>query len=144
MADLTDEVRAWLTTRHQAVLITVRSDGSPQSSNVGIAVDGTDFRVSVTATRAKTRNLLRDPRATVHVLGQDFWAYASVSCTADVGAVSTQAGDQAGNDLLALYNAISDVPHPDPGEFLQAMVDERRLMLTLHPVSVAGSGWQRH
>ncbi|HEY5224466.1 MAG TPA: TIGR03618 family F420-dependent PPOX class oxidoreductase [Microbacteriaceae bacterium] len=142
MAELTDEVRTWLKTRHQAVLITLRANGAPQSSNVGTTFDGTDFHVSVTASRAKTRNLLRDPRATMHVLGRNFWSFASVSCTADVGAVSTAPGDQPGQALLALYNTISDVPHPNPAEFFQAMVDERRLVLTLHPLSVAGNGWQ--
>jgi PPOX class probable F420-dependent enzyme len=143
MGALTEEVREWLSARHKAILITLRADGSPQSSNVSTAFDGTVFRVSVTADRAKTRNLLRDPRATMHVLGPDFWGYASVSCTAQVGPVSREPGDQSGQDLLALYNTISTTPHPAPEEFMQAMVDERRLVLTLHPRSVAGSGWQR-
>jgi PPOX class probable F420-dependent enzyme len=143
MGVLTAEVLEWLSAHHKAILITLRSDGSPQSSNVVTAFDGAVFRVSVTADRAKTRNLLRDPRATMHVLGDDFWGYASVACTAQVGPVSRQPGDQPGQDLLALYNTISKKPHPDPTEFMQAMVDERRLMLTLQPKSVAGSGWQR-
>ena len=143
MGALTEEVREWLSARHKAILITLRADGSPQSSNVSTAFDGAVFRVSVTADRAKTRNLLRDPRGTMHVLGSDFWGYASVSCTAHVGPVSREPGDQSGQDLLALYNTISAIPHPDPDEFMQAMVDERRLVLTLHPQSVAGSGWQR-
>lgn len=143
MGALTEEVLEWLRDRHRAILITLRSNGSPQSSNVSTAFDGAVFRVSVTADRAKTRNLLRDPRATMHVLGKDFWGYASVACTADVGPVSREPGDQSGQDLLALYNTISATPHPDPEEFMHAMVDERRLMLTLHPKSVAGSGWQR-
>ena len=107
MASLTSASREWLTRHHQAVLITLRSDGSPQSSNVLTAFDGDVFRVSVTAGRAKTRNLARDPRAVVHVLGGDFWAYASVVCSAGLGTVSTEAGDQAGQDLLRLFNDIS-------------------------------------
>ena len=49
MADLNDAAREWMTGRTRAVLITLRSDGSPQSSNVLTAFDGTSFRVSVTA-----------------------------------------------------------------------------------------------
>ena len=89
MADLNDAARSWLTGRTRAVLITTRADGSPQSSNVLTAFDGTAFRVLVTADRAKTRNLARDPRAVVHVVGDDFWSYASVSCSATLGAVTT-------------------------------------------------------
>jgi hypothetical protein len=107
------------------------------------AFDGTTFRVSVTDDRAKTRNLLRDPRATMHMLGKDFWGYASVACTAEVGPVSREPGDQPGQDLLDLYNTISATPHPDPQAFMRAMVDEHRLLLRLHPRSVAGAGWRR-
>src|SRR3954451_1700293 len=96
MADLTDAARDWLTGRTRAVLITTRADGSPQSSNVLTAFDGTSFRVSVTADRAKTRNLARDPRAVVHVVGDDFWSYASVACTATLGEITTTPGDEAG------------------------------------------------
>ena len=103
--------------------------------------DGEAFRVSVTADRAKTRNLQRDPRALVHVLGDDFWQYAAVGCTAELGQVSRTAGDDAGRALLAVYEEISGKAHPDPGEFLAVQVQEQRLVLTLHPTTIAGSGW---
>jgi PPOX class probable F420-dependent enzyme len=141
MADLTEAARDWLTGRTRAVLITIRADGSPQSSNVLTAFDGTTFRVSVTADRAKTRNLARDPRAVVHVVGDDFWSYASVSCGASLSPVTTTPGDEAGRGLLETYEAITGKRHPDPDEFFGAMVDEHRLVLTLTPTGVVGSGW---
>jgi PPOX class probable F420-dependent enzyme len=141
MPDLNDAARDWLAGRTRAVLITTRADGSPQSSNVLTAFDGTTFRVSVTADRAKTRNLARDPRAVVHVVGDDFWAYASVSCRATLGAVTTTPGDDACRALLDTYEAITGKRHRDPDEFFAAMVEERRLVLTLTPTSVVGSGW---
>jgi PPOX class probable F420-dependent enzyme len=141
MADLNDAARAWLTGRTRAVLITTRADGSPQSSNVLTAFDGTSFRVSVTADRAKTRNLARDPRAVVHVVGDDFWSYASVSCQTTVGDVTTTPGDDAGRALLDTYESITGQTHADPDEFFAAMVAEHRLVLSLVPTSVVGSGW---
>ncbi len=141
MGDLTDAARGWLTGRTKAVLVTTRADGAPQSSNVLVAFDGAEFRVSVTADRAKTRNLSRDPRAIVHVLGDDFWSYASVSCVATLGAVTTAPGDDAGRDLLDVYETITGERHPEPDEFFAAMVAERRLVLRLDPRSVVGSGW---
>jgi len=142
MAALTASAREWLTRHHQAVLITLRADGSAQSSNVLTAFDGEVFRVSVTAGRAKTRNLTRDPRAVVHVLGDNFWAYASVSCSAHLGPVSTQAGDQAAQDLLRLFNDISGAPHPNPQEFFDVQVAEQRLLLSLSAESISGAGWE--
>ena len=141
MADLDDAARQWLTGRTRAVLITVAPDGSPQSSNVLAAFDGTSYRVSVTADRAKTRNLARDPRAIVHVVGDDFWSYASVSCQATLGEVTTTPGDDAGRALLDTYQAITGETHADPDEFFAAMVAEHRLVLTLVPTGVVGSGW---
>ncbi len=141
MADFTEAARDWLMGRTRVVLITIRADGSPQSSNVLAAFDGTSYRVSVTADRAKTRNLARDPRAVVHVVGDDFWSFASVSCRAALGEVTTTPGDEAGRALLETYEAITGKAHTDPDEFFTAMVDERRLVLTLTPTGVVGSGW---
>ena len=52
----------------QAILITLKRDGRPQSSNIVAAV-GSDgvVRISITADRAKYPNLVRDPRASLHV-----------------------------------------------------------------------------
>lgn len=142
MASLTAGSREWLAPRHQAVLITLRADGSAQSSNVVTAFDGDVFRVSVTAGRAKTRNLARDPRAVVHVLGDNFWGYASVRCSAHLGQVSAQAGDGPGQDLLRLYDDISSAPHPNPQEFFDSQVAEQRLLLSLTAESISGAGWE--
>jgi PPOX class probable F420-dependent enzyme len=142
MAPLTASSRQWLTRHHQAVLITLRADGSAQSSNVMTAFDGDVFRVSVTAGRAKTRNLARDPRAIVHVLGDTFWGYASVGCSASLGPVSARAGDEPGQDLLRLFDDISETPHPNPREFFDVQVAEQRLLLSLTAESISGAGWQ--
>jgi PPOX class probable F420-dependent enzyme len=128
----------WLAARHQAVLVTIRADGSPQSSNVGYAVLDGVVKVSVTDDRAKTRNLRRDPRAVLHVTGDSFWEYVSVRVDAQLSPVSTTAGDEVGQELLRLYDAVAPEPHPDPQEFLEAQVSDRRLVLTLTPVSAAG------
>ena len=141
MAELTDAARDWLRDRHQAVLITLRKDGSPQSSNISYTFDGSAFRISVTDGRAKTRNARRDPRAVLHVLGDDFWSFASVTCAASLSDVSMSPGDAAGQALLDTYNAISENPHPDPDEFFAVMTAEHRLVLTLTPTSIVGSGW---
>jgi PPOX class probable F420-dependent enzyme len=126
--------------RHQAVLITLRADGSPQSSNISYDWYDGRVRVSVTADRAKTANLRRDPRGVLHVLGDSFWQYASVKVTASLGQVTVEPGDAAGRELLEMYERISGSAHPDPPEFFEAMVAERRLVLSLTPSAVVGMG----
>lgn len=137
---MTPALHDWLLSRHQAVLVTLRADGSPQTSNIAFAYDGAVARVSVTADRAKTRNLRRDPRAVLHVLGDSFWEYASISVVAELTEVTARSGDPTGRELLALYDAISATPHPDPAEFFAAMVGEQRLVLRLTPGSAVSNG----
>lgn len=131
---------AWLGQHHHAVLVTLRADRSPQTSNLAYAFLGGVAKVSVTDDRAKTRNLRRDPRGVLHVLGDSFWQYLSVRVTAELSEVSTEPGDAVGRELLAVYEAVAGGPHPDPAEFFQAMVDDRRLVLRLTPLSAVGQG----
>ncbi len=140
-AVLPESLVAWLADRHQAVLVTLRRDGSPQTSNIAFAYDAASgtFEVSVTDDRAKTRNLRRDPRGVLHVLGDSFWGYASISVRATPGEVSTEPGDEAGQALLRLYERVSGGPHPDPDEFYAAMVSDHRLVLRLSPLGYSGS-----
>jgi PPOX class probable F420-dependent enzyme len=126
-----DQPMTTLEDRHQAVLVTLRKDGSPQTSNIAFTLKDGVARVSVTADRAKTRNLERDPRCLLHVLGSTFWEYAALPATATLGPVTTEPGDEAGRELLEVYEAITGKPHPDPDEFYAAMVSERRLVLRL-------------
>lgn len=137
---LTEAHLSWIGARHHAVLVTIRKDGSPQTSNVSYALQDGVARVSVTADRAKTGNLRRDPRGVLHVLDESFWSYASVTVEASVGEVTTSPGDQAGQDLLSVYEQITGEPHPDPQEFYAAMVTEQRLLLSLTPVRAVANG----
>jgi PPOX class probable F420-dependent enzyme len=51
-----------------AVVATLNSDGSPQTSVVWVGRDGTDVLFSTVEGRVKHRNMLRDPRVSVSVL----------------------------------------------------------------------------
>ncbi|MGH3498497.1 MAG: PPOX class F420-dependent oxidoreductase [Nocardioidaceae bacterium] len=129
-----------LAERRRGVLATIRRDGRPQLSNVAYKWDagpGT-IRVSVTDDRAKTRNLRRDPRAVFHATSADGWAYTVADAVADLSPVTTSTDDEAADALVRLYRDISG-EHPDWDEFRTAMVDERRLVLTLQVERLYGS-----
>ena len=65
--------------KRNGMLIALKSDGRPQSSNIAFAVGDDDvIRISVTDGRAKTANLRRDPRASLHINRDDFWAYVVI------------------------------------------------------------------
>ena len=129
----------WLKSRHQAVLATVRGDGTPQTSNILFTFDGELARISVTADRAKVANMRRQPGVVLHVLGDNFWQYLAVACRAELSQISTEPGDATGRELLEVYEQVGGKPHPKPDEFFQAMVDDRRLVIRLSPTSATGS-----
>ena len=122
------------------VLITLRADGRPQSSNIVYTFADGVARISVTDSRAKTANLRRDPRAVLHVIGESWWNYVSASGTAELTALTSSPGDDVGKELLEVYNKVSDEPHPDPDDFFKGMVDDQRLVIRLRPDSYAGTG----
>ncbi len=128
----------WVAKRQLGVLITIRSDGRPQSSDVVYTFDDGVFSISVTDGRAKTANLRRDPRAVLHVSDEKEWAYVSLDGTVELTPVTTDTGDATSDALVAFYERAAGGPHPDWDEYRQAMITERRLMALFTPTSAVG------
>jgi len=128
----------WIAERNNAVLITIRRDGRPQSSDVSYHVDGGRIIISVTDSRAKTRNLRRDGRAVVHVTDPAAWSYVSFDGTVELSPTAAEPDDATVDRLVDYYRAVAGQDHPDWGEYRQAMVDEGRLLITFTPGSVVG------
>lgn len=129
---------SWAAERKHATLITIRSDGRPQSSDIVYVVDGGDVLISVTDDRAKTRNMRRDQRVVLHISEPASWSYLAFDGTVDLSATTTDTGDSTSDALVAYYEAIAGAPHPDWAEYRQAMVDEHRLIARFTPTGVVG------
>ncbi|MEM7095069.1 MAG: PPOX class F420-dependent oxidoreductase [Actinomycetota bacterium] len=129
---------AWAAERKNGVLITIRRDGRPQSSDIAYAVVGDEIHVSLTATRAKTANMRRDERIVLHVTAPDAWSYVSFDAVADLGEVTTAPDDAAADDLVELYRTVAGQEHPDWDEYRQAMIEEQRLVLRIRPNGAVG------
>ncbi len=73
-----DKLLAVIAGNRLGVLATIKRDGRPQLSNVTYHFDPRNLvvEVSITEPRAKTRNLRRDPRASILVSSDDGWSYA--------------------------------------------------------------------
>ncbi len=136
----TDQALAFAAQHRLGILVTLRPDGRPQTSNIVHAVDGDRVRVSLTDGRVKTRNVRNDGRVLLHVTTSDGSSWAALEGTAELSPVTTRPGDDAGQALRALYTAISGQEHPDWDEYDQAMVDEHRLVLTLRVTHGYGGG----
>lgn len=125
-----DQALAFAGARNQGVLATIRRDARPQLSNIIYRLDGGVARISVTADRAKTRNLERDPRASLYVVGDDFWHFVVLDGMAELTPAAKEPDDATVAELVDLYRSISG-EHPDWEEYRRVMVGERRLVVRL-------------
>jgi PPOX class probable F420-dependent enzyme len=112
---------------HWGVLATIKRDGRPQLSNVGYTYDPEAgvVRVSVTDDRAKTRNIERDPRVSLHVASKDFWTWVVVEGTAELTPVARDPQDATVDELVTYYRGVSG-EHPDWDDYRATMVRDRR------------------
>ena len=130
-----DKLLAVISGNSLGVLATVKRDGRPQLSNVSYHFDSraNAIEVSITEPRAKTRNLRRDPRASILVMADDGWSYAVAEGTAELSPPAADPHDDTVEALIRLYRSIAG-EHPDWDDFRRAMVTDRRVLMRL-PVS---------
>jgi PPOX class probable F420-dependent enzyme len=125
MIDL-EQAREFLRVHHNGILATLKRDGRPQLSNVLYLLDEDGrIKVSVTQTRAKTHNLRRDPRATLHVQGRDQYEFLVVDGTADF-----VEGPGVAEALRDHYRKIRG-EHPNWDEYDAAMIRDQRLIVSI-------------
>ena len=129
-----DKLLGLISGNSMGVLATIKRDGRPQLSNVSYHFDprALTIRVSVTEPRAKTRNLRRDPRASLLVSSDDGWAYAVAEGDARLTAPAAAVDDATVAGLVDLYRDIAG-EHPDWDEYRQAMVDQGKCLIRLTP-----------
>jgi PPOX class probable F420-dependent enzyme len=115
---------SFLRDHHRAVLATTRSDGRPQLSPVSVGVDdGGRVLISTRETAIKTKNLLRDPRASLCVFTDRFFGeWIQVEGTAEIVRLP------AALDLLVDYYRRVAGEHPDWSDYAAAMQRERRVL----------------
>lgn len=112
------------------VLVTIKRDGRPQLSNVTYLYDGERIRVSLTDGRAKTKNLRRDPRASLYVNGPGGRSYVVLEGKAELTPVAVDEHDDTVEQLVAYYREASG-EHPDWDDYRRAMVADKRLLFTM-------------
>ena len=134
-----DKLLALIADNSLGVLVTIKRDGRPQLSNVTYRFDprAVAIEVSVTEPRAKTRNLRRDPRASILVSSEDGWAYAVAEGDAELSPPAAAPDDATVDALVDLYRAVAG-EHPDWDDYRAAMVTDRRVLLRLRIAHLYG------
>ncbi len=122
-----DPARDFLRTHHRAVLATTRRDGQPQLSPVLAAIDGEGrVLISTRETAVKTRNLRRDPNASLCAFSDGFFGeWIQVEGTAEVISLP------AAMDLLVAYYRAVAGEHPDWADYRAAMERDRRVIVRI-------------
>jgi PPOX class probable F420-dependent enzyme len=117
--------RDFVRDNQNAVLMTYRTDGSPQMSPVTVGVDPAgNVVISSRETAFKVRNLRRDPRAYLCVLPDTFigaWVWVA-------GSATIQSLPEAMDGLVEYYRSLSG-EHPDWDDYRRAMIRDERCLI---------------
>jgi PPOX class probable F420-dependent enzyme len=115
----------------RGILATISPNGLPHLTNVHYLVDDEQervIRVTTTTTRVKGSNVLREPRAALHVQDDDWFAFAVVEGGVTT-AVAESVGDVATNELHDIFTAFRG-PQERP-EFDEKMILAKRMIVRL-------------
>jgi PPOX class probable F420-dependent enzyme len=120
-----DQARKFIKERPRAILATRRRDGRPQMSPIVAALDDEGrLMISTRETAIKTKNLRRDPQASVCFMTNEFFGgHVQVDGTAEVISLPEAM------DLLVDYYKRLSGEHQDWEEYRTAMEADRRVMV---------------
>ena len=90
---------------HNGVLVTLKRDGRPQLSNISHAVVDGVIGISITDGRAKTKNLRRDPRASLYVGAPTSGPTSCSKATPSLTPVAAAPDDVTVEQLVTLFRA---------------------------------------
>jgi PPOX class probable F420-dependent enzyme len=131
-----DDARRFVASNHWAVLVTRRSDGGAQTSPVTVGVDDERVVISSRETAYKTRNLRRDPWATLCVFTSNFFGdWLQIEGNAEIVSLP-----EAMEGLVDYYRRISG-EHPDWDDYRKAMVRDKRVLIRVSIDKVGPIRW---
>jgi PPOX class probable F420-dependent enzyme len=131
--------RTLLAESRLGVLATIKANGLPQLSPITpfFDVDAGVIYVSMTAGRAKTANLRRDPRAALEVTSADGWSWATAEGTVTLTGPGSDPHSPEVEALVDYYRRAAG-EHPNWDEYRSVMVSDRRVLMALTVEKVYG------
>jgi PPOX class probable F420-dependent enzyme len=130
--DATSPERLWqiISATKRGILATIGNDGVPHLTNMHFLADpsGTFVRMSTQTDRLKGKNLQRDPRATLHVQGDDWFNYAVATGTITLY-IAKEVGDAATDELFEVHQGLGAVSTREG--FDEQMLANHRMVVRL-------------
>lgn len=130
----TEEQDAFVSEMRQAIVTTLRRDGSPTSSLVAYCRDGDEIVFSTTKDRLKTITVAKDPRVVVAILdGDDKGRFVSVE-----GEGTVQREDVAAGHVLLNRHMRSNPDWTPPEGFAEKLKADGRVLIRVRATRVSG------
>jgi PPOX class probable F420-dependent enzyme len=127
-----------LSQQKTGVVTTFRRDGRPQMSLVSFGLFDDGIAFTVPSSRAKAKNLARDPRCGILIARQDYRGYAAIEGKVEVRSSQNTDAETLTRDLRSVYTSAAGREHPDWEEYDQVMKRDDRIVMILRPGSMVG------
>ena len=131
MAALNDKQKQLLEGKNFAFLATINPDGSPQVTPVWVEYDGTHVVINTEKSRAKVRNIAKDPRVSVSIANAAN-PYEYVEIRGKVVEVTDKGGLEGIDRLAKKYIGQDKYPWNKPGDV--------RVLVKIAPEKIHGMG----
>lgn len=129
--ELSKEAQAFLTEKVYAHLATIMRDGSPQNTPVWVDSDGTNVLVNTAEGRVKTKNLYRDGRVALSIMGMES-GYRCLYVRGRVKEITTEGANEHIDALSLTYTGNPVYAGHARGE--------KRLKVVIEPLKVTERG----
>ena len=127
-----------LSQQRTGVVTTFRRDGRPQMSLVSLGLFDNGLAFTAPSTRAKAKNLGRDPRCGILVSRPDYRGYAAIEGHAEVRSSQNTDAEVLRQGLRDVYTSAAGREHPNWEEYDQVMKQEDRIVVIVRPGSIVG------
>lgn len=135
---LSDKVRAFLKSNHAAVLTTHRGSGGLQMSIVTVGLYGEGAAHTTTESRAKFKNLRRDPRCSLLVSADSWRPFLVLEGKAEMLSRDNTPEDKLRAAYRDVYRSVNGKDHANWVEYEAGMLRDERVVITVVADKVYG------
>ena len=143
-SQLAPQIEQFIHDNPQGVLTSFRRNGMPQLSIVTVYPRDGGVGVSITETRAKFKNLLRDPRCSLLVSHADWWSgFLVFEGKAELWHSENTAPEALREARRHIYSATTRRRSADWDAYDRITSDDKRVAMVLRPAHIYGTALAR-
>jgi PPOX class probable F420-dependent enzyme len=141
---LSPQIEQFIHDNPQGVLTSFRGNGMPQLSIVTVYPRDGGVGVSITETRAKFKNLIRDPRCSLLVSHADWWSgFLVFEGEAELWHTGNTNPEALRDARRHVYSATTRRRSADWATYDRITNDDKRVAMVLRPAHIYGTAFAR-